>query len=88
MVVLRSRDLPEFALMAIEIRSRSTSANNANSVVMTLVWMSRLPLTRMFSFSATKAMPALGEGVEDGDDLTQRPAEAREFADDQAVRSG
>ena len=30
-------------------------------------------------------MPALGEGVEDGDDLTQRPTEPREFADDQAV---
>ena len=27
----------------------------------------------------------LGEGVEDGDDLTQRPAKPREFADDQAV---
>ena len=29
----------------------------------------------------------LGEGVEDGDDLTQRPTEPREFADDQAVAS-
>ena len=28
---------------------------------------------------------ALGESVEDGDDLTQRPAEPGEFADDQAV---
>ena len=27
----------------------------------------------------------LGEGVEDGDDLTQRPAEPGEFADDQTV---
>ena len=27
----------------------------------------------------------LGEGVEDGDNLTQRPTEPREFADDQAV---
>ena len=52
---------------------------------MTLVWMSRLPSTRMFSFSATKATPALGECVEDGHDLTQRPAEPREFADDEAV---
>ena len=42
-----------------EISSRSTAANSANSVVMTLVWMSRLPSTRMFSFSATKATPAL-----------------------------
>ena len=42
-----------------EMRSRSTSANSAKSVVMTLVWMSRLPSTRMFSFSATKATPAL-----------------------------
>ena len=38
---------------------RSTSANSAKSVVMTFDWMSRLPSTRMFSFSATKAMPAL-----------------------------
>ena len=52
---------------------------------MTLVWMSRLPSTRMFSFNATKAMPGLSEGVEDGGDLTQRPTETREFADDQAV---
>ena len=37
-----------------EIRSRSTSANSAKSVVMTLVWMSRLPSTRMFSLSATE----------------------------------
>jgi hypothetical protein len=39
----------------------------------------------MFSFRATKATPALAEGVEHGDDLTQRPAEPGEFADDQAV---
>ena len=39
----------------------------------------------LFSFSATKATPAFGEGVEDGDDLTQRAAEPGEFADDQAV---
>ena len=39
----------------------------------------------MFSLSATKATPSLGEGVEDGHDLTQRPAEPRELADDQAV---
>ena len=39
----------------------------------------------MFSFSATKATPAFGEGVEDGDDLPQRPAEPRELADDQVV---
>ena len=30
---------------------------------MTLVWMSRLPSTRMFSIRATKATPAFGEGV-------------------------
>ena len=29
--------------------------------------------------------PCLGEGVEDGDDLTQRPAEPGEFADNQTV---
>ena len=52
---------------------------------MTLVWMSRSPSTRMFSLSATKATPRLGEGVEDGHDLTQRPAEPGEFAHDQAV---
>ena len=52
---------------------------------MTLVWMSRLPSTRIFSFIATKATTCLGEGVEDGDDLTQRPTEPGEFADDQTV---
>ena len=30
-----------------------------NRVVMTFVWMSRLPSIRMFSLSATKATPAL-----------------------------
>ena len=64
-----------------EIRSRSTSANSAKRVVMTLVWMSRWPSMRMFSFIATKATPS----VEDGDDLTQRPTEPGEFADDQTV---
>ena len=71
--------------MRSEIRTRSTSANSAKSVVMTFVWMSRSPSTRMFSFSATKATPGLGESVEDRHDLTQRPAEPRELADDQAV---
>ena len=42
-----------------EIRSRSTSANSAKRVVMTLVWMSRWPSMRMFSFIATKATPAV-----------------------------
>ena len=31
--------------------------------------------------------PGLGEGLEDGDDLTQRPTEPEEFADDQTVAS-
>ena len=39
----------------------------------------------MFSFRATEGDARLGEGVEDGDDLPQRPAEPGEFADDQAV---
>ena len=47
--------------------------------------MSRLPSPRMFSFSATEGDAGLGECVEDGRDLTQRPAEPREFADDEAV---
>ena len=65
-----------------EIRSRSTSANSANRVVMTFVWMSRLPSTRMFSFRGHEGDARLGEGVEHGDDLTQRLAEPGEFADD------
>ena len=40
--------------------------------------------TRMFS--ATKATPAFGERVEDGDDLTQRATEPGEFADDHRGR--
>ena len=39
----------------------------------------------MFSFQGHEGDARLGEGVEDGDDLTQRPAEPGEFADDQAV---
>ena len=58
-----------------EIRSRSTSANNANRVVMTLVWMSRLPSTADVLLHRHEGDACLGEGVEDGDDLTQRPAE-------------
>ena len=71
--------------MRSEIRSRSTSANSANNVVMTFVWMSRLPSTRMFSFSATKATPALARASRIVTIWTQRPTEPRELADDQAV---
>ena len=39
----------------------------------------------MFSFRATKATPALARASRTVDDLTQRPAEPGEFADDQAV---
>ena len=52
-----------------EIRSRSTSANSAKSVVMTFVWMLLLPSTRMFSLSATKATPALARASRMGDRL-------------------
>ena len=67
-----------------EIRSRSTSANSAQSVGRTVVWMSRVPSTRMCSVSATRKEGDVGrgEGVEDGDDLPQRPTEPGEFADD------
>ena len=57
---LRAAELParglgpgEALASTLGIRSRSTSANSAKSVVMTLVWMSRLPSTRIFSLSAT-----------------------------------
>ena len=39
----------------------------------------------MFSLQGHEGDARLGEGVEDGDDLTQRAAEPGEFADDQAV---
>ena len=68
-----------------ESRSRSTSANSAKSVVTTFVWMLLLPSTWMFSFERREGAAGLGGGVEDGDDLTQRPTEPQEFADDQAV---
>ncbi len=46
--------------MRSEIKSRSTSANSATSVVvMTFVGMSCLPPTRMFYLSTTRATPAL-----------------------------
>ena len=35
-----------------------------------LVWMSRLPSTRMFSFKGHEGDARLREGVEHGDDLT------------------
>ena len=60
--------------MRSEIRSRSTSANSAKSVVMTFVWMSRLPSTRMFALSCYEGDASLREGVEDGHDLTQEEA--------------
>ena len=44
-----------------------------------------LPSTWMFSFERREGAAGLGGGVEDGDDLTQRPTEPQEFADDQAV---
>ena len=57
---LRAAELParglgpgEALASTLGIRSRSTSANSAKSVIMTLVWMSRLPSTRIFSLSAT-----------------------------------
>ena len=68
-----------------EIRSRSTSANSAKSVVITFVWMSCLPSTRMFSLRATRGDAALGQRVEDRDDLPEGPAEPRELPDDEAV---
>ena len=55
-----------------EIRSRSTSANSAMSVVMTFVWMSRLPSRRMFSFERHEGDAGLDERVEDGHDLRRR----------------
>ena len=39
----------------------------------------------MFSLQGHEGDARLGEGVEHGDDLTQRPAEPGELADDQAV---
>ena len=60
--------------------SRSTSAN---SVVLTFVWMSRLPSTRMFSLIATKASRTLARvsmndqavaALEDACQLVEAPA--------------
>ena len=48
---------------------------------------SRLPSTRMFFLHRHEGDAGLGEGVEDGDDLAQRPTEPGEFAHDQAVAS-
>ena len=68
-----------------EIRSRSTSANSAKSVVNDLRLDVALALDPDVLLERHEGDPSLGEGVEDGHDLTQRPAEPRELADDQAV---
>ena len=68
-----------------EIRSHSTSANSANSVVMTLVWISRLPSTRMFSLIGDERDARLCEAVKDGGEQAERAPEPGKFAHDKAV---
>ena len=53
--------------MRSEIRSRSTSANSAKSVVMTLVWDVALALDADVLLQRHEGDAGLGEGVEDGD---------------------
>ena len=84
--------------MRSEIRSRSTSSNSAKSVGHDLrldVALALDPDVLLERHEGDPSLgegverhegdPSLGEGVEDGHDLTQRPAEPRELADDQAV---
>ena len=68
-----------------EIRSRSTSANSAKSVVMTFGLDVALAVDADVLLERHEGDPGLGDGVEDGHDLTQRPTEPGEFAHDQAV---
>jgi hypothetical protein len=62
-----------------EIRSRSTSANSAKSVVMTLA------LDPDVLLEGHEGDAGLGQGIEHGHHLAQGPAEPRELADDEAV---
>ena len=51
-----------------------------------MVWMSPLPSMRMdVLLHRQEGDACLGQGVEDGDDLTQRATDPGEFADDQTV---
>ena len=71
--------------MRSEIRSRSTSANSAKERRHDLRLDVALALDSDVLLQRHEGDPGLGESVEDRHDLTQRPAEPRELADDQAV---
>ena len=68
-----------------EIRSRSTSANSAKSVGLDLRLDVLLALDPDVLLQSHEGAAAFGQGVEDGHDLPQQPAEPRELADDEAV---
>ena len=73
-------------LVRSAIKSRSISAKSPNSVIMTFVWRSWVPLSRMFSLMATSCT-LLEEAVHQLDDLPHTPPEARELANqDQVAR--
>ena len=67
--------------MHSEIRSRSTSANSANDLRLEVM----LALDPDVLLEGHEGDAAPGQGVENGHDLPQRPAEPREPADDEAV---
>ena len=68
-----------------EIRSRSTSAEQREERGHDLGLDVTLALDADVLLERHEGDARLGEGVEDGDDLPQRPTEPGEFADDQAV---
>ena len=73
-----------FCIEALEPALR-TGTPGANRVAMDLGLDVALALDADVLLQGHEGDARLGEGVEHGDDLTQRPAEPGEFADDQTV---
>ena len=73
------------SLVRSEIRSRSTSANNPNRAIMTLVRRSCLPSNSMALLDGDEADIAPDQGLHDLDHLREAAAEPRQLADQQPV---
>ena len=74
--------------MRSEIRSRSTLGEQREEGGHDFGLDVALALDANVLLQRHEGDACLGEGVEDGDDLTQRPTEPGEFADDQTDPAG